>query len=196
MNWRSIGLILIALGFYVLPWLINPGVGLTSNAYDLAEWASLHPEVRNQSPSLLTSLLLRLPLVIFALMVALHIGITPKKHLAGIGLFLLLAVASLPPLEFLTVARNDPNYQQQFVLFLGALILGGVAISGLFNRWYWIEILTLGFVGIGASIWGLMQARHLMIGFSMPVAVGLGSVGTCLMFLIISVEAYSKRGNS
>lgn len=195
MNWRSIGLIFLALGFYVLPWLINPAVGLTANAYDLAEWASLHPEVRNQTPSLLTSLLLRVPLVIFGLMIALNIGVNRKKHLTWISLFLLVAVASFPPLEFLTVARSDPNYQQQFMLFLSTLIIGGVAISGMFNRWHWLGLVILGALGIGVSAWGLMQTRHLMIGFSMPVAVGLGGIGTSLMFLLISLEAFSKRGN-
>lgn len=195
MNWRSIALILLGLFFYSIPWLINPGVGLTANAYDLAEWASLHPEVRNQTPELLTSLLLRLPLVIFACLIALNTGQSRRQRVTMLVFFLLITLASFPPLEFLTVARNDQNYQQQFLLFLGALILGFVGLAGVLRRWHWIGIVVLAIVGVVASVAGLMQARHLMIGFSMPVAVGLGGIGTSILFLLIALDGFNRKGS-
>ncbi|MFN8529394.1 MAG: hypothetical protein U0670_12340 [Anaerolineae bacterium] len=50
---------------YFSAWVVNPGVALTLHAFDLAEWASLHPVVRAE-PMLITTLLLRLPLLCFA----------------------------------------------------------------------------------------------------------------------------------
>ncbi|MCU0513679.1 MAG: hypothetical protein MUE40_14060 [Anaerolineae bacterium] len=62
-RWSGL-LVPAALLAYLLPWVVNPGAALTPGAYDLAEWVSLTPMARGQSPVLLTPLLLRLPLLI------------------------------------------------------------------------------------------------------------------------------------
>ena len=58
-------LVTVGLAGYVLPWIVAPSAALTLNAYDLAEWTSLHPLQRQTSPPLLAPLELRLQLVIF-----------------------------------------------------------------------------------------------------------------------------------
>ncbi len=64
---RRPGWVLVCLAFaligYHLAWYTHPTAGFTTNAFDLAEWASLHPAVRSSSPPMLTSFLLRLPLI-------------------------------------------------------------------------------------------------------------------------------------
>ncbi|GAB4308637.1 MAG: hypothetical protein Kow00117_01900 [Phototrophicales bacterium] len=192
MNWRSFLLILLGLLFYSIPWLINPAVGLTANAYDLAEWASLHPEVRGQSPALLTSLFLRLPLVIFAWLIILNSYQNQRRTIITIILFALITIASFPPLEYLTTARHDPNYQQQFFLFLVALLSMMIGLINMPRLWCRLFIMILSVIGIVTSWLGLFHARQLMIGFSMPVAVGIGGIGMGMIFLLIGMDAFSK----
>jgi len=69
--------LILAFFAYLLPWLHNPGQALTLGSYDLAEWLSLHPGVRAQTPPMLASLLLRLHLVILAGLIAVWI---PRRH--------------------------------------------------------------------------------------------------------------------
>ena len=62
-RWRFLLLALIA---YSLPWVVGPGAALTLNAYDLAEWTSLHPAVRTAAlPFALTFGLRLLPLLVY-----------------------------------------------------------------------------------------------------------------------------------
>ena len=64
MSSRLGGLFLVvSLIAYILPWVNTRATGLTLGAYDLAEWASLHPA----SIQLLPSLLIRLQLVIITI---------------------------------------------------------------------------------------------------------------------------------
>ena len=94
--------------FYLFPWVVNPGVSLSLGGYDLAEWASLHPAVRDATPALFTSLLLRLPLACLALLIA----FTAQRRLLPVLIVLIAALGLLPPPEFIK-ATNDPNYRQQ-----------------------------------------------------------------------------------
>src|SRR5262245_36944556 len=103
-------LFLLALVFYMLPWVLTPDASLNMGGYDLAEWASLHPAVRASSPPLLLSFALRLPLALLALVVAFS-GEQAGKTWVRAAFVCLLAVALLPSPEFLTQYRDDPNYR-------------------------------------------------------------------------------------
>src|SRR5688500_1464361 len=105
MNWKpntsqllTIILLIVGCAAYRLPWLTNPGSGLSLGAYDLGEWASLHPAVRSGNPALLTTLLLRLPLVCLGLIIS--IGFLRGKLGFALLLIVLTGIALLPPLEF------------------------------------------------------------------------------------------------
>ncbi len=115
--WMLVGLALLS---YCLPWIHNPGTSLSLNAYDLAEWATLHPSVRTSTPPLITSLLLRLPLLCLALAIVVN-----SLQSNGIKLMLICitAVALLPPLEFFGSAFEDINYRQQFILAMITLLV-------------------------------------------------------------------------
>ncbi len=172
--WAWIVLLLLT---YSLPWLINPGNGLTVNAYDLAEWTSLSPVVRTQ-PLLYTSLFLRLPLMLITWLIAL---VTPQPRfsivwLCHTALCLSLVIAQMPPLEFL-MQPNDPNYQQQFGL--ASLSLFGVflGLSGWLHRIrFWLIQGTI-ILALIALIMGHTQAMPLMQQFHLPAVTGLGFWG-------------------
>src|SRR5690606_8662803 len=111
-------LMALLLAAYAGPWLQSPSAALSFGGYDLAEWASLPPGVRSASPPLVASFLLRSVLTSLTLFLAFA---SPYRRftvgwLAVAVVSLLLVAAQLPPLEFFTVARGDPNYSQQAVL--------------------------------------------------------------------------------
>lgn len=167
-------LIALMLALYLFPWLVNPGASLTPNAYDLAEWASLHPAVRDAN--FLTSFLLRLPLACLALIVAYTGTRSPMRALVVVA----LSAAVLRP-EFFT-ALGDPNYQQQAGLAAFALVGGIVGLSGILKRWHpWIAM-GIGIVGAAACIAGVVNGYGLMRGFSLPTQLGIGGVGLTLAF--------------
>ena len=169
--------ILLAVLAYVLPWVHNSGQALTLGGYDLAEWLSLHPGVRFQSPPLLASAIIRVHLALFAGLIVLWM---PRRlwvwTLILVGIFV---IAQLPPPEFVT-QRSDMNYQQQLGLAVFTLILcAGLAIL----RWRSLFTLILAVVGLGLSAWGLIQAREFMQVFSLPAWVGLGAPLLMLAYL-------------
>ncbi len=191
-------LILLALAAYSLPWVINPGASLNPGAYDLAEWTSLHPTVRNGNPPLLTTLLLRGQLVLLAFIVAAK---TPRPILTGKWTLsalsvIAIAAASLPPFEYFTEARNDPNYRQQFLLTLGILIGGTIGLSGrLYNIRGWL-VMVLAFAGLISSIIALAQSLELMQQYHLPAQIGMGGIGMSAIYAISLVfMAMSNRNN-
>lgn len=172
-NIHRVSCILIALGLlaYILPWLHNPPAGLTFAAYDLAEWSSLHPAVRDTNPPLLTSLFLRIPLPCL-LLGALF---ATKQQSKGILLItLLIAAALLPPFEFLTQFRSDPNYQQQFVIAFMTLLIGILAASRKLQSLRQALALILLSISFISAFIGVSQAAGLMNAFNLPASLGLG----------------------
>ena len=177
MRLRLIALTLLMLVCYALPWLINPGVSLSPGGYDLAEWSSLHYAVRAESPMLLTSFLLRLPLALIALLVGVS---SPRKVLSAI-VIVLLAIAMLPPLEII-YTPSDPNYMQQAAVALIALVGGFIGWSGVLKRWQSPILIGIGVIGALAVVWGLATASGLMRGFDLPTQTGFGGVALALLF--------------
>lgn len=192
--WGS--MILFALIAYTLPWIVNPGAGLSMGADDLAEWASLHPQVRLQSPSLLTSLLLRVPLICLAAIIGFHL---PSSTFSKVGWWFRIALTCiiagfmLPPMEFSLSSWNDPNYRQQFILAVIALILGisGITLKTVFPRA--VISTTAVIVGIVASIAGLEQSNALMIDLVLPAQRGSGAFIFCILLLCSGITEIKKR---
>lgn len=166
---------------YSLPWLQGPGVSLSPNAYDLAEWSSLHPAARAESPALLTALLLRLPLACIALMLSFSAPADTRGRLiCGLGA-LLLAAALLPPLEFVR-AFDDLNYRQQFMLAAVALIGSLIGLSGVLRRWSRVVAVLALVIGAAASAAGLARGYALFTAIQIEVTIGAGGVLLTLLF--------------
>ncbi len=183
-------LIALMIVLYLFPWVVNPAASLSPNAYDLAEWTSLHPAVHAQTPMLLTSLLLRLPLACLALLIT----FSTRRGTIPVVLVILIAVALLPPFEFIH-ALDDSNYRQQAALALLALIGGAVGLSGVLPRYRpWIAA-GAALIGAAASLIGLAQGYDLMRGFELPSQIGLGGVALGISFIVTAgVAARNQTG--
>jgi len=176
-------LFLLGCAAYSLPWIINPGAGLSFGAYDLAEWASLHPAVRESNPMLLTSLFLRLPLACLGLL--LTIGIFSEKIWPRLMLLSLIAFALLPPLEFFTQYRDDPNYRQQFFLAGSTMIIGVLSIAVKRKGSVKLLVITLVMIGAISSLWGLIQGYSLMRTFDLPVQITFAGIALMIVYGLI-----------
>lgn len=172
---------------YMLPWVHTPGVSLTLGAYDLAEWSSLTPAIRGETPTLLTSLLLRVPLMCIAVLLALCASLVRDSHGVRwgiLGVAFLIAIVQFPPFAFFAGDHHDPNYQQQFALALLTLILAGAALR--------VKNLVLMRVGglMAASIaavtglLGLLRSYRVMQTYELPVSLGMGGLLMIVALLI------------
>jgi hypothetical protein len=184
-------LIVFALLGYFLPWVLTPAISLNLGAYDLAEWSSLHPIVRQTTPFLWTSLVLRIPLAIVGILFAAYIGKTFRRASIAILCLLIAAIALLPPLEFFTIYRDDPNYRQQFFLGLITPIIG-IIIIGESSKLQRLTLIALSILGVLTSVLGLYQALGLLQSFGLPITVGSGGVITCVSLAVLAYGIYNK----
>lgn len=181
--------ILILLAYHI-PWIINPGAGLTLNAPDLAEWSTLHPAEAPGTITLFTSLLLRLPLVALATLM----GVSSGRKLSGVwwlvaASIVLLAALAAPPLEFVTDARDNTNYQQEFIVALAVIIMGSFGLSGLMQRWRLPIMAVVPTTAIPAALIGLSRAYSRMSSFYLPAQIGLGGIVTAGAFAVMAMLA-------
>ena len=145
---------------------------MTLNAYDLAEWSSLHPAQWNTSPPLVLAFLLRLQLVILSFIIGLLANGKASITLSAI-IIMLLAVAQLPPFEFVKDI-NNLNYRQQFFLAL-ASITGGIALLRLnMKRITLLALIALPFVGVLSAAYGQNQAMALYAHLQQEAAAAAG----------------------
>lgn len=184
------GLIVAGLIAYTIPWINNPGSGLTLGAFDLAEWASLHPLAYTTTPYMLPSLLLRIHLLWLVWLLAINTP-PPTRTLRwwfSASVALLLVIGQIPPLEFFSVARDNPNYQQQIILTLASLLGGIVALSGRFYVYRALLTLLIAFGGVITSLTGLLHTQSWMQPYSVPTQAGPG--GPLMMLVYIGLIAY------
>lgn len=165
---------------YYLPWLSNSSAALSANAYDLAEWVSIHPAVRGGDgtlPPLLAPFLLRAVLAALALLFgwgALRTRV-PVLRAIGAASGVTLMITLLPPPEFFRGGWDDPNYRQQFGLALGTLIL--LAIGVAFRRrdaWLRVGQVTVVLLAIASAIGGEFLALNVIRSLGIPAPVGVG----------------------
>lgn len=175
--WMLLGVAIIA--FY-LPWLWHPSAGLSPGGYDLAEWISLHPAVRQASPPLWPSFFLRAEMSILAIMTALYatqLDTQTSRWIVRI-VAILLALTLFPPLEFFTIARNDTNYHQQFALGITSLVFVVATVWSykVSRKMAGVLIIGLNLLGIGFGVLGLFKGRELMTALGINYSIGLGII--------------------
>jgi hypothetical protein len=159
---------------YAAPWADAGSHGLRMNAYDWAEWLSLHPAQRGAEPPLLISLALRLQLLGFGVLLAYSIP-SSWRWLFALSL-LVLAAAQLPPLEFLS-NNQDNNYRQQVFLAVSSIALGLLART---RAYEWREYLA-----VSASI---LSCSVLLL--SLPEALALTQLYYAQVDLTIAPVAF------
>lgn len=186
-------LLTLGLAGYLLPWIAAPTAPLTLNAYDLAEWTRQHPTQWESGILMAVPLLLRLQLPIIAMLTALFACGRRIKPMAAL-MIALLALAQLPPLEFLTISRHDSNYQQQFLLAAVSLVAGLGLLAGKPSRLLVLAALGLAIIGLATSLAGQHQARllyQMSLQESAP-GVGAGVLVLAYMGMIAAVFADSN----
>ncbi len=177
-------LLLLALAGYLLPWVIAPNAAMTLNAFDLAEWTSLHPMQQQAMPPLITPLLLRAQLPILAAIITLW-SVRRKARFLVLLFVVLLAVAQVPPLEFLQNSA-DPNYRQQSALAIATIILPlgpRLMSSAQFRSFVTIIIAAAGIV---TSLLGQSQALELY-----HVTLEQGEAGGGLFLILVAYAAFA-----
>lgn len=185
----------ITLVCYMLPWVRTPASALSLGAYDLAEWASLHPIVRETTPYLWSSLVLRLPLAVIGILIASYIAQTPHRRLFGMAVVLLTAIALLPPLEFFTIYRDDVNYRQQFILAFTTLIIGTILLSRRLANIKPILLSLIAGIGAIAAGIGLSQSLWLMQTFNLPIQIGISGYATIILLGVLGIGYITKQSS-
>lgn len=161
--------LVIALISAFFPWLDHPVAALSFNAYDLAEWVSLIPDVRNGSPPMIAPLLVRLTFAGLALCFALQAiraRRTPSRLFATLltGFSLVWLV---PPIEFfrnITRTQDTNHWQQAALLGITVLLIAALVIL---RRRLTLRIAAVLLIGlplitaISAGIGTLMAAGHI-----------------------------------
>jgi hypothetical protein len=178
--WQRVGLfaLVVALVGYYLPWISNAAAALSFNAYDLAEWVSLHPAVRGGSVPLLAPFFLRSVPGGLALLFGLRAtqsGVRWQQVIYGL-LALCLAITLLPPLDFFRGGLGDPNYRQQFALVIATLVGLGTLIALARRKPYWLRRLEMG-IGILiilSAVIGFMLAQNVVSSLRIPAPLGPG----------------------
>ncbi len=168
----TISLLMSLLMGLLLPWLLAPNAAMTLNAYDLAEWASLHPAQRGTNPPLVVPLLLRAQLVILCALAGVAAQCTLEKRATAL-VIVALAVAQLPPIEFVYDIGNL-NYRQQFGLALASLILGMAALRWINRRWQPLFVAVFGLVGALTTLAGATLALDVFASLASGGSAGLG----------------------
>ncbi len=181
-------LLILGLAGYLLPWTVAPTAPLTLNAYDLAEWTTLHPNQRGTP--LIAPLLLRSQLPIIAMLTALFACGRRIKPMAAL-MIALLALAQLPPLEFVTISRHDSNYQQQFLLAAISLVAGLGLLARKPSRPLVLAALGLAIIGLMTSLAGQHQARLLYEMSLQESAPGVGAGVLALAYIGMTAAVFT-----
>ncbi len=164
-----------------MPWLWHSAAALSPGALDLAEWASLIPAMRNGPVALLPSFLLRSCVGLLA--AAIWIGAISypqgnRTRWIAYGMAIYLAVALLPPADFLSGSHEDPNYRQQFGI--AAALVAGMAGTFFFRaplrKRVPAAIAAVSFVGAVCAVAGLLASTSLAEIFGTPLTPGVGSI--------------------
>jgi hypothetical protein len=187
--WLVVFGLILATACYYAPWVVHKTAAFTTNAFDLAEWSSLHPAVRSSSPPMLTSFLLRFPQLMLVLAFALAAnGLhDPRWRWIWRGVALLLALRFFPPSDFFTSATADPNYRQ--MMLLTALGFMGVALAIMLARvragWQDMTLIAALVGGMVAGWWGWSRAGVLLDNFEIHVSAGPGVIGLSLVSAVM-----------
>jgi hypothetical protein len=191
--WLLWTLLAFALVTYTLPWVINSGVSLSLGAYDLAEWSSLHPAVRASNPPFLATFLLRFPLACLGVIAAL---MASKRRWPKLTASILIALALLPPVEFFTQYRDDPNYRQQFALALLVLL---VCLTAFPHRWArlrgWLSAGAALAAGVSGLL-GLSETYRLMRDFGLSTGISLWPFIFAVILLLTACISLVKQNRA
>lgn len=179
-HWLVLACAALAVAAYHMPWQTHKIAAFTNNAFDLAEWVSLHPTVRAERPALLTSLLLRLPLVTLAVIIALtaHRLTSEKLRWLWCGVAFLVVLRLNPPVEFYPWGGGSVNDRQLGYLMcggLGAVLMVTLGARRLRSFWQPLTLIAWG-VGAASALGGYARAEDVIAALQVETTPGAGLV--------------------
>lgn len=187
-NLQRIFLALLLIGYLLIP-AVHPGAAFSLTSYDLAEWLSLAPAERFAAPPLLTPFLLRLHIPLIA---ALWVLLTQRLplHWALIPV-ILLAVGTLPPLEFLENPQ-DPNYRQLLFIAFMVLSCGFLRLIAL-DYAKLIAPISCG-AGLLAILWAAGRTTSIFSDYRLAVSYWPPALIIALLYaLILAAVAWEQK---
>lgn len=188
-------IVVAGIGCFVLNWTASNNATFNLSAADLAEWASLHPEVRGGSPALLASLLVRLPAAFIICIVVMQLRRDEFRRIILIGVGVIGAISLLPPWEFFTLYSGDPNYRQQAAI--AALTLASCAVVSSLRRDRFAVIQTGLAMAAGISaLAGVGMGLGLIRAFGIETSFGLGSITVIVASAATGIFLYSEQRQS
>jgi hypothetical protein len=196
----SFALAFFALAGYLAPWLTHPAAGLRLSGFELAEWVTFLPGVRDGSLPL-SRLAFLTPPACLALLWAVAAARAQPSRSAGwrrffpgswvgwalLALALLCNLLVLPPYEVLRNRDYWLEYQPQFIV-AGAAWLGIAACQFLPKRANALLQIIFALVGGGYGAWALTALRPAANELlNAPWAVGYGWMAMLVGFAGLAV---------
>ena len=171
-----------------MPWHNHAVAAFRLNAFDLAEWASLHPTVRTENPTLWSSMLLRLPLLGLGWSMALsanHLR-DPRWQWIWRGIAILVILRLNPPLEFYKGTGGANEQQLGYLMLAGLLGVGLVSVGKKWLNPIYLPALLIIWLMIGYTSWeGLRRATNVVKSLAIEVDYGGGFY--LLMVLVVGI---------
>lgn len=184
-------LLIIILGLigYCLPVWKVAFVGLNFNAFDLAEWSTLHPSVQFTSIPLVPALAFRIGLIGFISL--LHLELLAIGVLGPVYWLIaaLAGIAMLPPIEALNHLSIDLNYRQQLSLSLATWIGLGICYVFKLGKNIWIRKVIVVVTAV-SYITGIFTSKDLFTEIQVTVDSG---IGLYVVATSIACLSFSKR---
>ncbi|MBL1136886.1 MAG: hypothetical protein HND46_16390 [Chloroflexi bacterium] len=178
--WFVLWCALLGVITYHMVWQTHKVAAFNSNAFDLAEWVSLHPTVRAESPALFTPLLLRLPIILLAGMVAVASSVLQAEKAKWLwrGVALLVVLRLNPPTDFYPWGGGSPNDQQLGRLSgLGLAVVLMLIIGGRWLQYFWKPAtLILLIASLITALEGYNRAQKVLDSIQIETGIGGGLV--------------------
>ena len=175
-----------------MPWHNHAVAAFRLNAFDLAEWVSLHPTVRTENPTLWSSMLLRWPLLGLGWSMALSANHLRDERWQWIwrGVAVLVVLRLNPPLEFYQGSAGDNEQQLGYLMLVGLLGIGLMLVGKLWLMRPYFPVLLVIWLMIGYTSWeGLRRATNVVKSLAIEVDYGGGFY--LLLLLTIGVIGLS-----
>src|SRR3990172_11186061 len=132
----------LALLGYWSPWLTHPAGALRFNGFELAEWTTFLPGVRDGSLPV-TRLSFLIPLACLVLLLGIAAARSKSMPALRWGLMLLALLCSygvFPSYPYILTAYRDPEFRLQFLVACAALLGLGLTF---FLKAGWLDVLQI-----------------------------------------------------
>ena len=206
-NFVIASLTLALVGFWA-PWLTHPAAALRLNGFELSEWVTFLPGVRDGSlPFGRFTFLIPVTALIPLLGIASAnsrsqtttrrrfrlLALLPNSPLSwGLLFFALVClVAIFPPYEAFVLPDYWPEYQPQFIAACAAFV-GLILILALPDEVNDILQILLALLGGGYALWATLALWAVVLQFNVRWSVGLGWAAMLLGFAGLTLSGWAR----